>query len=134
MLGLGAGIAALTVGQGGDAGAGPTTPTSARPTTTTTVRPTTTTTIPPVRQPKTVALPDPGGSLGWGNSGPTIRAYEARMKTLHFDPGPVDGTYDSRTADAVVSVQKYVGQPRTGRIDKALQWALTRFQIGRAHV
>jgi len=127
------GAFALTEGRATDAGAGPTTPTTIRPTTTVTRPPTTTTTtVPPVRQPAAAVLPDPGGGLGWGSSGPVVTAYEARMKALRFDPGPVDGVYDERTFDAVVSVQKYVGQARTGRIDKALQSALTNFRYSAA--
>jgi peptidoglycan hydrolase-like protein with peptidoglycan-binding domain len=97
--------------------------------TTTTTRPkptTTTTTIPAVKQPTDMKMPDPG-RLGYGSQGPIVGMYEQRMKDLHFDPGPVDGVFDQRTQYAVVAVQKYVGQERTGVIDRAVQLVLSHF-------
>jgi hypothetical protein len=51
---------------------------------------------------------------------------------LHFDPGPVDGHFDQDTQYAVVSVQKYYNLPRTGRIDAAVQSALSTFSYSPA--
>ena len=102
--------------------------TTTEPPTTTTVKPTTTTTLPNLAQPPAVAMPAPGSGLGWGSRGPVVAAYEARMKQLHFDPGPVDGVFDQDTEYAVVSVQKYYNLPRTGRIDFGVQAALSHFQ------
>jgi peptidoglycan hydrolase-like protein with peptidoglycan-binding domain len=99
-------------------------------TTTTTTRPkptTTTTTVPPVKQPGIVKMPPPG-NLGYGSSGGIVLMYEQRLKDLHFDPGPVDGIFDQRTQYAVVAVQKYYDQPRTGVIDAGVQLALSGFR------
>ena len=101
-------------------------------TTTTTVVPTTTTTLPVLVQPKAAAMPAPGGGLSWGSRGPLVFAYEARMKQLHFDPGPVDGVFDQDTQYAVQTVQKYYGLARTGRIDAGVQAALSHFHYSPA--
>jgi peptidoglycan hydrolase-like protein with peptidoglycan-binding domain len=101
--------------------------------TTTTERPTTTTTtIPPITQPKAATLPSPGSGLGYGSQGPVVAAYQQRMKDLHFDPGPVDGDFSQNTQYAVIAVQKYFGQQRTGRIDAAVQFALEHFHYSPA--
>jgi peptidoglycan hydrolase-like protein with peptidoglycan-binding domain len=102
-------------------------PTTPEPTTTTTLAPTTTTTIPAVAQPKDVKMPPPGG-LGWGDRGPLVMLYEARMKALHFDPGPVDGVFDQDTQYAVVAVEKYAGLTHDGSIGPAVQWVLSHFR------
>ncbi len=57
----------------------------------------------------------------------TVLAYEARLKALHFDPGPVDGYFDQATQYAVSTVQKYFNLPRTGVINTAVDFALTHF-------
>lgn len=102
--------------------------TSSAPTTTSTTRPrTTTSTLPRVNQPPDQILPSPGNGIGIGASGPVVLAYEARMKALHFDPGPVDGQFGQDTQYAVTTVQKYFGLPRTGRINTAVDFALTHF-------
>ncbi|HUI50103.1 MAG TPA: L,D-transpeptidase family protein [Acidimicrobiia bacterium] len=103
-----------------------------RKSTTTTVPPTTTTTIPPVIQPKDEALPDPGSGIGYGSRGPDVLIYEARMKQLHFDPGPVDGVFDQDTQYAVTTVQKYFGLPRTGVINAGVDLVLTHFRYSPA--
>lgn len=95
--------------------------------TSTTRKPTTTTTVPPVKQPKDVNMPPPGG-LRIGSQGGLVFMYETRMKDLHLDPGPVDGIFDQRTQYAVIAVQKYFDQPRTGVIDTAVQLVLSRFR------
>ncbi len=96
-------------------------PTTHKPTTTTT-------TIPPIKQPGSVSLPSPGGGLSYGCKGLAVFAYEKRMKDLHFDPGPVDGVFDQDTQYAVIAVQKYFGQPRSGVIDSGVQLALSNFK------
>ena len=106
-----------------DAPAPPPTRAKAAPTT----HSTTSTTLPALKQPAWAKLPSPGAGIGWGSRGPVVLAYEARMKALHFDPGPVDGVFDQQTEYAVVSVQKYYNLPRTGRIDAAVQSALQTF-------
>ncbi|MDP9333649.1 MAG: L,D-transpeptidase family protein [Actinomycetota bacterium] len=105
----------------------PAAPSTKRSTTTTTVARTTTTTIPPVTQPKDQVLPSPGSGLRQGNRGSSVFIYEARLKALHFDPGPVDDVFDQDTRYAVSTVQKYFGLPRTGVIDAAVQLVLTHF-------
>ena len=105
-----------------------------RPTRTSTTRKpttTTTTTIPPVKNPSDVTMPSPQGGLRLGNQGPLVLQYEARMKALHFDPGPVDGYFDQKTQYAVIAVQKYFQQGRTGVIDGGVQLALSHFQYAR---
>lgn len=102
--------------------------TSIEPTSTSsTVAPTPASTLPHVDQPPDQVLPDPGSGIGIGASGPVVLAYEARMKALHFDPGPVDGVFGQDTQYAVTTVQKYFGLPRTGRINTAVDLVLTHF-------
>ncbi len=98
---------------------------------TTTIATTTTSTLPPVTQPKVVTMPSPGG-LRIGSRGGIVQIYEQRMKDLHFDPGPVDGVFDEDTYQAVIAVQKYYNQPRTGVIDTGVQWALSDFKYSPA--
>jgi peptidoglycan hydrolase-like protein with peptidoglycan-binding domain len=93
---------------------------------------TTTTTIPPVKNPADVTMPSPGGGLRIGSRGPLVYLYEARMKALHFDPGPVDDYFDEKTQYAVIAVQKYFQQTRTGVIDGGVQLALSHFQYAPA--
>jgi peptidoglycan hydrolase-like protein with peptidoglycan-binding domain len=134
ILGVGAGAYAAIANSQNASGANAETPTTNPPsthkvatTTTTVAATTTTTTISPVTQPKDAVLPDPGSGISWGSSGPSVLAYEARMKELHFDPGPVDGSFDQATEYAVVTVQKYFGLPRTGVIDTAVDMVLSHF-------
>jgi hypothetical protein len=98
--------------------------------TTSTTKPkptTTTTTIPPVKNPKDAKLPSPGGGISIGAEGPTVLQYEARLKDLHFDPGEIDGYFDSDMQYAIIGVQKYFGQERTGVIDGGVHLALSHF-------
>src|SRR5262249_41083113 len=99
-----------------------------RPTTTTTAKPTTTTTtIPPVANPKNAVLPDPGDGIGEGARRPHPLVDEAPKKDLPLRPGKVDDYFDQDTYYAVVTVQKYFGLPRTGRIDAATDMVLSHF-------
>ena len=103
--------------------------TVAKPTTTTTTRPKpTTTTVAKQAEPPHVALPDPGKSLGIGAHGPVVLAYEQRLAQLHFDPGPVDGVYDQKTAYAVDAVEKIYGLQRDGQVGPQVRQALSTFQ------
>ena len=52
-------------------------------------------------------MPSPGSGIYQGRRGSSVFIYEARMKALHFDPGPVDGVFDQDTRYAVTTVQKY---------------------------
>jgi peptidoglycan hydrolase-like protein with peptidoglycan-binding domain len=101
-------------------------PTTVTPATTKPPTTTTTTTVPRIKQPGGYAMPSPGNGLRQGSRGPVVALYETRMRDLHFDPGEVDGVFDSKTRYAVVSVQKYFGQRRTGVIDAGVQAALSR--------
>jgi spore maturation protein SpmA len=49
---------------------------------------------------------------------------EQRLATAGFDPGPVDGTLDDKTAAAVLAFQKAHGLGETGTVDKDTATAL----------
>jgi lipoprotein-anchoring transpeptidase ErfK/SrfK len=57
-----------------------------------------------------------------------VLALEQKLAELHYDPGNVDGYFDSNTAFGVVAFQKVTGLPRTSRatddVVAALQTAL----------
>lgn len=63
--------------------------------------------------PRPPAPPPPG--LGIGARGPEVLALEQRLVALHYDPGAVDGVFDSSTAFAVVAFQKVTGMARSSR-------------------
>ncbi|HKF91790.1 MAG TPA: L,D-transpeptidase family protein [Acidimicrobiia bacterium] len=110
----------------------PATTTAAPKTTTTTAPAPTTTTLPPttIIQPPWASLPPvPGGVVGPGSQGPEVQAYEQRMVDIRFDPGPVDGIYDQKTAYAAQTLQKYGGGSPTGRITDSDVFALNFFQF-----
>jgi peptidoglycan hydrolase-like protein with peptidoglycan-binding domain len=44
-----------------------------------------------------------------------VLALEQRLNALHYDPGAIDGVFDSSTAFAVVAFQKVTGMGRTSR-------------------
>ena len=132
---LGAGVA-VTIGlvagdaAGTDASAAPVRRVARVATTTTTAAPTTTTTtLPAVIQPSPWTLPGFSGSLGPGSDPAIVRAYQHRLRDLHFDPGPEDGNYGLAMQYAVQTVQKVVGLPVTGRLGnpEALVLAVFRF-------
>ena len=92
-----------------------------------------TTTVPPTLPPTavpstTTTLPPAVGAAGnlnivrelaSGMTGDDIRAVEQRLTDLKFSPGPVDGKFDAKTGQAVVSFQKQTGLPRTSKVDAA---------------
>lgn len=45
-------------------------------------------------------------SLSSGDEGPLVYYLESRLAELHYCPGPIDGVYDYRTGDAVLSFAK----------------------------
>jgi len=98
--------------------------------TTTTTRPQPTiTTLPPIEEPPFAEMPPlPAGGLSQGSSGDDVLAYEFRLKALRFDPGKVDGVFDSATRYAVEALQKLNGVARTGRIDEGVRFGLSIFQ------
>ena len=106
--------------------------TTQEPTTTSTTRPRprpTTTTLPPVEQPAPADMPPlPAGGLSQGDSGDDVLVYEYRLATLRFDPGEVDGIFDTETRYAVEAVQKLYGVERTGRIDEGVRFGLSSFR------
>ena len=91
----------------------------------------TTTTAPPVTVPVTVpstttTLPPAVGAAGnlnitrelaRGTTGEDVKAVEQRLTDLKFSPGPVDGTFDAKTGQAVLSFQKQTGLARTSKVD-----------------
>ena len=88
----------------------------------------TTTTLPVQPEPKAMALPVPAHALGIGDRGPIVLAYEQRLASMHFDPGPVDGLYDQQTAYAVDAVEKIQGLQRDGQIGRGVWAALQTFK------
>lgn len=85
------------------------------------------TTLPPV---VTVATTAPvvkttlSQTLSNGMVGDEVKAVQARLKDLGFDPGPVDGIYGKQTMTAVWAFEKLVmGTPRdqaTGRVSNEM--------------
>jgi len=59
--------------------------------------------------------PPPPPGLGVGARGPEVLALEQRLSELRYDPGAIDGYFDSSTAFAVVAFQKVTGMARTSR-------------------
>jgi len=55
--------------------------------------------------------------LATGAKGPAVAELEARLVALRFNPGKVDGAYDSQMSMAVMAFQKQQGMARTGRAD-----------------
>ena len=99
------------------------------PTTTTTTATDSTTAVTPPPAPRTstpaaprpsvthapAPPPPPLPGLGIGSRGPEVLALEQRLNALHYDPGAIDGVFDSSTAFAVVAFQKVTGMARTSR-------------------
>lgn len=50
----------------------------------------------------------------------TMTQIEQKLASLHYDVGPVDGTYDDQTASAVLAFQKVYGLDRTGNLTDAV--------------
>jgi len=96
-----------------------TTTTSPEPTTIAAPPPTpgtTTATAPRASVARTPSPPPPPlPGLGIGARGPEVLALEQRLNALHYDPGAIDGVFDSSTAFAVVAFQKVTGMGRTSR-------------------
>lgn len=59
--------------------------------------------------------------LGRGDSGIDVRELQARLLSIGWGTGPVDGRYGDATVDAVTGFQGKRGFPRTGEVDK-LTW------------
>ena len=63
-------------------------------------------------RPVPVPPPPPRPVLSVGSRGSAVRALEARLDTLGWDPGPVTGVYDAQVARAVLGVQAAAGLVR----------------------
>lgn len=87
------------------------------PTTVTTLPAPTTTTIPPAIGP--AGNLNISRELASGITGDDVKAVEQRLADLRFSPGPIDGRFDAKTGQAVLSFQKQTGLPRTSRVDAA---------------
>jgi peptidoglycan hydrolase-like protein with peptidoglycan-binding domain len=85
-------------------------------TTSTTVAPTTTTTEPPP--------PPEGEVLETGMVGPRTEALQQRLTELHFDPGPVDGEFGTKTRQAVWAFQHTYGYAADGLVGPELYGAI----------
>lgn len=119
-------------GGGADEDAAPapdvTSTTMATTTLPTTTVPTTTTapptTVPPTTVPPTTAPPPPTEPdvLERGVHGPRTLALQQRLVDLHFDPGPLDGDFGSKTQMAVWAFQKITGLASDGRVTAEI-WA-----------
>jgi DNA-binding NarL/FixJ family response regulator len=48
------------------------------------------------------------------------REVQARLRSLGFNPGPVDGAPGARTEDAIMRYQQNRGQPQSGKVDREL--------------
>jgi peptidoglycan hydrolase-like protein with peptidoglycan-binding domain len=140
LLGAGATGAVIVVDKRGDdtaaAGTVQSTTTSTdpssttRPATTTTNAPApTTTTLPTMPDPEFLLLPDvPSDGIGQGASSDVVLAFEQRLRALQFDPGLIDGSFDSSTRFAVEALEKVAGLPRDGRIGPAERLYLMAFK------
>jgi hypothetical protein len=58
--------------------------------------------------------------LALGARGPSVRLLQQRLLELRFALPGVNGSYDYRTYEAVIAVQKLLWLPRTGRVTPAL--------------
>lgn len=137
VVALGAGACSLT---GGDevstAGVSPTTEvvatseaptteaTTTTSTTTTTEAPTTTTTTEPV-DPTTV--PEEG-VLKSGSVGSRTKAVQEALAAQHYDPGPADGQFGTRTTQAVWAFQALHGLAKDGIVGPETEAAILAAQ------
>jgi peptidoglycan hydrolase-like protein with peptidoglycan-binding domain len=106
-------VSATACSSGGDKQATPVAVHKTTTTSTSTTTTSTTTTLPPIAAP---------AGLGQGSRGPEVQELENRLAAQKYDPGKVDGYFDSSTYHAVMAFQKVHGLPRTGRAtDNVLQ-------------
>jgi peptidoglycan hydrolase-like protein with peptidoglycan-binding domain len=93
----------------------------------------TSTTLPPTTTSTTTTIPPAAriavDGLAPGMKGEAVLALEQRLIELHFDPGAVDGTYDSATGHAVMAFQKLHGLERTSRATTSVLDAITTAQL-----
>jgi hypothetical protein len=55
-----------------------------------------------------------------GSQGPLVGWIERRLAAISYQPGPIDGLFDERTAEAVMAFQKVEGLDRTGAAGAAV--------------
>ena len=86
----------------------------------------------PVVKPKPVAKPKPvvkprgwtptwQGALATGTRGPAVKQAQLRLTALGYWAGPANGRFGPQTTQAVLALQKTVGLPRTGRLDRKVR-------------
>ncbi|NNG67269.1 LysM peptidoglycan-binding domain-containing protein [Caldanaerobacter subterraneus] len=63
-------------------------------------------------------------TLRLGDRGPFVVNLQARLKSLGFDPGPIDGIFGPKTEAAVKAYQQSRGLPPTGIVDETTWNAL----------
>ncbi|HAA63726.1 MAG TPA: peptidoglycan-binding protein LysM, partial [Thermoanaerobacter sp.] len=63
-------------------------------------------------------------TLKIGDKGPFVVNLQARLKSLGFDPGPIDGIFGRKTEEAVKAYQQSRGLPVTGIVDNVTWNAL----------
>jgi hypothetical protein len=61
-------------------------------------------------------------ALALSSTGPAVAWLEGRLTSLTYRPGPVDGTFDTKTYYGLIAFQKYEGLPLDGRVG-ADDWA-----------
>jgi peptidoglycan hydrolase-like protein with peptidoglycan-binding domain len=89
--------------------------------------PDTTTTVPPTTVPPSPGWPTPPPSnetdvLAAGSEGPRTQQLQARLAELHFDPGPFDGVFGTKTTQAVWAFQHVHGLAADGQVTPEV-WA-----------
>lgn len=85
----------------------------------------TSTTLPPTTTTSTTLPPLPAGGLQPGSEGPEVVALEQRLAERHYDPGALDGKFDSATRFAVMALEKVAGMEPSGRVDPLVWGALS---------
>lgn len=110
-------ILATACEQGGADEATATTRATTTSSSTTTSTSTTSTTVAPIAAP---------AGLGSGSRGPEVQQLEERLAAQKYDPGKVDGYFDSSTGHAVMAFQKVHGLARTSRATQDVLDVLAR--------
>lgn len=63
-------------------------------------------------------------ALKEGDTGPFVTNLQSRLKSLGFDPGPIDGIFGSKSEEAVKAYQQSRGLASTGIVDSTTWNAL----------
>lgn len=93
------------------------------PSSSTTTSTTTTTTAPavPGGPPTTAPSPVEIGNLISGSTGARSQALQKALLDQHYDPGPIDGQFGTKTAQSVWAWQALHGLPRDGIVTPQLE-------------